>query len=151
MTKIIDIEEFKDLIEFTKQESIKTTENSPSWISWTKMKARAVAEAAEAGLADIQARLSFDLLMDKDVNINPIRNKKNKEEVKLTLEPGTDTDKNIPVIINWLVKLIRGLVEKVNTHADLITFTRDVTDDNADHSAVEAVREECEKLKIECV
>jgi len=61
MTKLVDIEAFKDLIEFTREESVKTIESSPSWISRTKQKAREVAEAAEAGLADIQARLSFDI------------------------------------------------------------------------------------------
>ena len=150
MAKIIDIEAFKDLIEFTREESVKTIESSPSWISRTKKKAREVAEAAEAGLADIQARLSFDILVDKEVSIHPNRNKKNKEEVKLTLEPGPDTDKNIPVIINWLVKLVKGLVEKVNTHAELISFTRNVTDDKADRGEVEVLRAECEKLRIEC-
>ena len=98
----VNITMFQEMIDQGTKFTKDTLINSPFV---AKGKSRAVALAK--GIADLSTSLKFDHAV-KDPN----KRKKVIDELSLDVEP--NSEKNITVVVNWLVTFVKNIMEKVN-------------------------------------
>ena len=142
------ISNFEKLIKNAKDSTMQYAASSP-FVS----KGRSHASAVKAGFDAIRTGLEFELVSDDHFNINAVKDpdsRRPKVMEDLSLDENPAAEKNIIVVVNWLIDFVNKIMDKVNQHAQLIKFTQKVTDDKADLKDIEALQNKYEELEIEC-
>ena len=121
-----NIEAFEKLIIDARESTIKAVSSSP-FLSKGKSKV----EGAEK-VANLKPGLIFDI--SEDDTTHSTRSK----------------ESSITVAVNWLVKIAKSIIEKVNEHAELIKFNHKHIDKKADREEVTALEKKYELLEVEC-
>ena len=135
------------MIDQGKQFTVETLRNSP-FVAKGKSRAQALAK----GLADISTGLSFDHVSETDFNIHAVKdpNKRKKVINELSLDEEPTSEKNISVVVNWLVSFVKNIMAKVNDHANMIKFNQKSVDLKADQVELDNLKKKCEALELEC-
>ena len=145
-----NIEAFENLIAAAKESTLKSLESSP-FLSQGRARAQAVA----AGIADVKATLSFDLLDAPDFDIKSVKVKgagarAGKVDESLTIDKKAEPEKNIIVALNWLVSLSKQIMEKINQHAAFIKFNQKTVETKAEKVELDSLRVKVQELEEEC-
>lgn len=93
-----------------------------------------VKEKASKAVAAVKAKLTFDMLDPETLNVKKAtagtRNGANKVPSTTPVVIDYDEpDKNIPVVINWLMKLVQGIIKQVNDLGEFMDFVNNRVDD----------------------
>ena len=101
------------------------------------------------------AKLSFDSLAHLNVKEMKEMVKRTSKANPLNLNEQKDQeDTNIPLALNWVIKLLKSIIVKVEEQGDIIRVHNDILanpDDAIDvaKKALDTLKEENEKLKLE--
>ena len=141
------ITSFEELLKNAKESTINYAESSP-FIT----KGKSQAAAVKAGLDRIKSGLSFDFVSQENFDITSVRDGSRRSKVveDLSLDVDPAADKNIVVIVNWLIDFVKKIMEKVNDHSNLIKFTQKVSDTKVDQEDFDALKNKYEKLEHDC-
>ena len=120
-----NIEAFEKLINDTKESTRKAVASSP-FLSKGKAK---VLEGAEK-VVNLKPGLIFDS-PDDDLT-------------------HTTRDSKITNAVNWLISIVKTVIEKVNEHADMIIYNQKQVDTKADNEVVAALKDKVKMLETEC-
>ena len=139
---------FEKLIKSARDSTIMYAASSP-FVS----KGRSHAAAIKAGLDTIKTGLEFDFVHEDQFDINSVqdtssRRPKVMEELSLDKDPAAE--KNVIVVVNWLINFVNKIMEKVNQHAKLIKFNQKATEDKADQKEVADLQTKYDNLDKEC-
>ena len=137
----LNVDFFESLINDAKESTKKAVASSPFL---TKSKSK-VCEQAEK-LASYKPGLIFDVSDDDTIPMN-LRGRK-KTDISLEIDP-QNSENNITVVVNWLVKFVKTIMTKVNEHAELLKFTQKYVDGKADKEVFEALKVRCDALEKE--
>ena len=140
-----NIESFKELmsqasdVTETSKKATPVFENVPNKLRDFASKSMNVLEAT--------AKVSFDSL--KALNLKEMKNmmKKTSKANPLHLDTVNDGNSNIPLAVNWIVKLLKGVIEKLEEHGDLIRVHNDALANP--EAAIDVGRQEIDDLKRE--
>ena len=108
--------------------------------------------AKTMNVLEATAKVGFSSLNDLDVA--GMKKRVNKTyPFNLNLEEGK-ADTNMPIAVNWIVKLLKSVIEKLDEQGDIIRVQTEVLASHeeaidAPKHEIEALKEENEKLKIE--
>ena len=99
------------------------------------------------------AKVSFTSL--KELNVKEMKDMTKRTSKANPLKLDNDEEnRNIPMALNWIVKLLKGVIEKLEEHGNIIRVHNDALAnpeavDVAKHSELEALKNENEKLRKE--
>ena len=99
---------------------------------------------------EAKAKVSFNSL--KDMDLKDLKKRTFKEN-PLNLNSGDDNN-SIPVALNWIVKLLKSMIEKLDEQGDIIRVHTDVLANpkeviDVSKEEIDALKSENEKLKSE--
>ena len=122
----VHINAFKQMISQGREYTRSALENS-TFVAKGKARAAALAK----GLADLSTGLEIDHLSKLEFNIHDVRDDENEIIEELSLDTDPNNEKNLVVVINWLVTLVKNVMKKVNDHAGMIKFNKDLNETKA--------------------
>ena len=130
----LQIQAFKQMIIDGKEYTKKALENSKFY---SKGKARATALAK--GLADLSTGLVIDHVSKSNFNINEVQGDDNEVVEDLSLDENPNEEKNVIVVINWIVTIVRNMMSKVNDHGGMIKFNTELNETKAEQTELDQV------------
>ena len=139
---------FEQLLKSAKDSTIQYAASSP-FVSRGKSHALAV----KAGLDKIKTGLSFEMVSQDNFDIKAVQDPSSRRPKivdDLSLDENPASEKNIVVVVNWLIDFVKQIMVKVNEHSKLIKFTQNVTDSKADQTEFEKLTKKHEDLEKEC-
>ena len=105
-------------------------------------------EAAKAlNIQNMAVNLRFDHLGDGDLDLHHMIGEGGDYQEDLTLDRVDSDPKNTNVIINWLVRFVGTMMDKINKHAVLIKFNQTT---KADQEEVAELRQKLVQLEQHC-
>lgn len=93
-----------------------------------------VKEKASKAVANMKAKLTFDMLDPDTLTVKKTsagtRNGGNKvPSTNPLIIDYEEPDKNIPVVLNWLMKFVKGMMKQINDMGEFITFVNQRVED----------------------
>ena len=141
----LQIEAFKQMINQGKEYTQNALENS-TFVSKGKARAKALAR----GVADLSTGLIVDHVSDPNFNINEVHDDRNEVVDDLSLDEDPSKEKNIAVVINWLVTFVKNIMKKVNDHAGMIRFNKEINETKAEQNDLDQLKQKHDELELEC-
>ena len=114
----------------------------------TKGKARVAAVAK--GLADLKSGVVIDQVAKPNFNIHDFHDDNNEVVEELSLDNEENNEKNTFVVINWLVTFVKNIMKKVNDHASMIRFNKELNETKAEQTDLDQLKQKYDELEIEC-
>ena len=78
-------------------------------------KGKSYSAAVKAGLDNIKTGLDFDFVGEDNFNINSVKDpssRRDKNIDDLSLDKNPNSEKNVVVVVNWLVNIVNKIIEK---------------------------------------
>ena len=149
MENTFNIEKFKELMMTAFQFTENTKYVTPVFANVPE-KLRAFA-AKTMNVLETKAKVSFSSL--KDMNLKNL-DKRTFKDNPLNLPSSKDDNDSIPVALNWIVNLLKSMIEKLDEQGDIIRVHTDVLANpkeviDVSKEEMDALKSENEKLKIE--
>ena len=113
------------------------------------VKGRLQAKAVDLGIHEKPTNLAFDH-MDDDLDVSRVVNEQLDYCGDVSVDECDESEKQSTTVINWLVRLVKTIIEKVSLHGKLIQFNKEVTELKADLEEVTELKSKLEKLEKHC-
>ena len=142
------INQFEQLIKNAKDSTINYAESSP-FIT----KGKSHAAAVKVGLDRIKTGLSFDFVNQENFDlkaVNDPNSRRPKVVDDLSLDDDPSAEKNVVVVVNWLINFVKKIMDKVNEHSKVMKFTQKVVDEKVDQEEFNHLKSKCSVLENEC-
>ena len=118
-------------------------------VSLFVVKGKRQAEAVNRGIHDKPTNITFDHVGD-DLDISKVVNEQLDYCGDLSIDEADDSEKKSTAVINWLVRLVKTIIEKVSLHGKMIQFNKNETELKADLEEVTELKSKLEKLEKHC-
>ena len=141
----LQIEAFKQMLIQGKEYTKKALENS-TFVSNGKARAAALAR----GVADLSTGLVVDHVSSPNFNIHEVHDDRNEVVEDLSLDEDPSKEKNVVVVVNWLVTFVKNIMKKVNDHAGMIRFNKEINETKAEKNDLDQLMQKHNALEPEC-
>ena len=141
----LQIEAFKQMLIQGKEYTKKALENS-TFVSNGKARAAALAR----GVADLSTGLVVDHVSSPNFNIHEVHDDRNEVVEDLSLDEDPSKEKNVVVVVNWLVTFVKNIMKKVNDHAGMIRFNKEINETKAEQNDLDQLMQKHNALELEC-